>query len=574
MFQNHLLQLARADRDGAAGRLHGRRGARREGEGAARRCTRPGAEVDVVRGQYGARRRRGRARCPATARSRASRPDSMTETYVAAKLYIDNWRWAGVPFYLRTGKRLPQRETTIAIQFKRAPHPLVREDDVGDGAAAERARSSTSSPTRASRSRSAPRCPGQGMTIRTGAHGLPLRRRLPHRAARGLRAADPRLRCSATRRCSRAPTRSRSSGSSSTSIVAAWQRDRPAFPNYDAGTWGPAARRRAAPPRRPLLAPALSRDRSSVSRRSRSSARLDDAARSATEPSQRTSVLTHMAWVPPEWEPAAERVLEGLGARVPSRTILLHPDPGGEGRPARRRDHARVLFPAASRASARRSSASGCAAAARTRRRASSCRSRFPTCPVFLRWRGQPPFGAREFEQLVGVSDRLIVDSPEWPGPEGRSRALPDLFGQIAVSDIAWARLALAGALAELWPGIPTSARGRVRGTLARRCSSRAGSLAARPRRHRARARAGGGDRASSRRARRRTRAARAAPAERPPLRGARPVHPGPGVRGGGPLCGVVDVGGPDRRGDDRQREHEEHEAETERSCGRARDPC
>ena len=50
-------------------------------------------------------------------------PDSMTETYVAAKLYVDNWRWADTPFYIRTGKRLPRRETTIAIQFKRAPHP-------------------------------------------------------------------------------------------------------------------------------------------------------------------------------------------------------------------------------------------------------------------------------------------------------------------------------------------------------------------------------------------------------------------------------------------------------------------
>ena len=56
-------------------------------------------------------------------RSRASRRDSTTETFVAAKLYVDNWRWAGTPFYVRVGKRLPKRETTIAIQFKRAPHP-------------------------------------------------------------------------------------------------------------------------------------------------------------------------------------------------------------------------------------------------------------------------------------------------------------------------------------------------------------------------------------------------------------------------------------------------------------------
>jgi glucose-6-phosphate 1-dehydrogenase len=50
-------------------------------------------------------------------------PDSTTETYVAVKLFVDNWRWAGVPFYLRTGKHLPRRVSEIAIQFHAAPHP-------------------------------------------------------------------------------------------------------------------------------------------------------------------------------------------------------------------------------------------------------------------------------------------------------------------------------------------------------------------------------------------------------------------------------------------------------------------
>jgi glucose-6-phosphate 1-dehydrogenase len=53
-------------------------------------------------------------------------PDSNTETYVALKLQIDNWRWAGVPFYLRTGKRLAQRTTEIVIQFRRTPFVLFR----------------------------------------------------------------------------------------------------------------------------------------------------------------------------------------------------------------------------------------------------------------------------------------------------------------------------------------------------------------------------------------------------------------------------------------------------------------
>ena len=57
-------------------------------------------------------------------------PDSKTETFVALKLSIDNWRWADVPFYLRTGKRLPKRVTEIAIQFKRAPFVLFRKTSI------------------------------------------------------------------------------------------------------------------------------------------------------------------------------------------------------------------------------------------------------------------------------------------------------------------------------------------------------------------------------------------------------------------------------------------------------------
>src|SRR6266511_1695721 len=49
-------------------------------------------------------------------------PDSVVETYVAAELRVDNWRWAGTPFYLRTGKRLPKRATEVVVQFKAAPH--------------------------------------------------------------------------------------------------------------------------------------------------------------------------------------------------------------------------------------------------------------------------------------------------------------------------------------------------------------------------------------------------------------------------------------------------------------------
>ena len=54
-------------------------------------------------------------------------PESRTETFAALRLFIDSWRWAGVPIYLRTGKRLPKRSTEIAVQFKRAPYALFRQ---------------------------------------------------------------------------------------------------------------------------------------------------------------------------------------------------------------------------------------------------------------------------------------------------------------------------------------------------------------------------------------------------------------------------------------------------------------
>ncbi|HXU85882.1 MAG TPA: glucose-6-phosphate dehydrogenase [Verrucomicrobiae bacterium] len=81
---------------------------------------------DVVRGQYGpgwvaAKPVQGYRSEPEVD------PESETETYIAARFEVDDWRWSGVPFYLRTGKRLPKRATEIAIQFKEVPHRLFRE---------------------------------------------------------------------------------------------------------------------------------------------------------------------------------------------------------------------------------------------------------------------------------------------------------------------------------------------------------------------------------------------------------------------------------------------------------------
>jgi glucose-6-phosphate 1-dehydrogenase len=83
----------------------------------------------TVRGQYGEGVMNGQ-RVPAYRAEPGVPPDSRTETFVAMKLLIDNWRWADVPFYLRTGKRMPVRNTHIVIQFRRAPFVLFRDTPV------------------------------------------------------------------------------------------------------------------------------------------------------------------------------------------------------------------------------------------------------------------------------------------------------------------------------------------------------------------------------------------------------------------------------------------------------------
>ena len=171
-------------------------------------------------------------------------------------------------------------------------------------------------------------------------------------------------------------------------------------------------------------------------------------------PALRTSVLTHVAWVPLEWERAAMSVLEGMADRYPSRAIVLHPDADAD----EDRLDAEVdwqCFPAQER--------HVCGETIRIwlRGRAALAPASvvlpltLPDLPLFLRWRGLPPFGEQAYEQLVDVADRLIVDSSEWPEPSaGYARLLPS-FERAAVSDLAWARtLPWRVALARLWPGV------------------------------------------------------------------------------------------------------------------------
>jgi len=184
-------------------------------------------------------------------------------------------------------------------------------------------------------------------------------------------------------------------------------------------------------------------------------------------PYQRTSVMTHTAWVPPEWVEAAEDVLSGLAERHPSRTIVLVPEPEDEDGLEANVDV--EVFPSGEGRQI-------CAETIRIRlkgKRASAPASVvqplfLPDLPVFLRWRGVPAFQSDSFQSLIGVVDRLIVDSTEWAEHAGPYRELADVFDRVVVSDIAWARTSRwRNQLASLWPGIAEVERIKVRGTAA-----------------------------------------------------------------------------------------------------------
>jgi glucose-6-phosphate dehydrogenase assembly protein OpcA len=169
----------------------------------------------------------------------------------------------------------------------------------------------------------------------------------------------------------------------------------------------------------------------------------------------RTSVMTHVAWAPPQWAAAARRTLAGLEELHPSRTILLLPDPGKAD--AIGVDVELRCFPIPG---SRREVCSEV-----IQLRLGGARSHVPgsivqpllitDLPTFCRWRGLPPWGKPELEQLVDICDRLVVDSSEWRGLPVAYTQLCALFDRIAVSDIAWGRsVGWRGRLAALWPDV------------------------------------------------------------------------------------------------------------------------
>jgi glucose-6-phosphate dehydrogenase assembly protein OpcA len=185
--------------------------------------------------------------------------------------------------------------------------------------------------------------------------------------------------------------------------------------------------------------------------------------------SMRTSVMTHLAWVPAEWAEPARAALEGMAERHPSRTIVLFPEPDASDNRIDARaeveswevpDTDRRLVTEVVELTLRGSRAKAPASIVEP--------LLISDLPVFLRWRGEPSWGAPELEQLVDVTNRLIVDSTEWDDVPDPYRRLAELFPRCATSDIAWARTSRwRSHLATLWPGLADVRTVRVRGTAA-----------------------------------------------------------------------------------------------------------
>ena len=186
-------------------------------------------------------------------------------------------------------------------------------------------------------------------------------------------------------------------------------------------------------------------------------------------PNLRTSVMTHLAWVPADWQPQARAALAGMAEQHPSRAILLFPDPDS----GLNSIDADVSVESYAIPGADRNISSEV-----IELRLHGTRAKAPASivepllisdlPVFLRWRAEPTWESQELDQLVRITDRLIVDSTEWEDLPYPYTRLAQLFDRTAVSDIAWARTSRwRSILAGMWPGIAEVGTVRVHGTAA-----------------------------------------------------------------------------------------------------------
>jgi len=233
VFQNHLLQLVALT--GMEPPIDFTAEAVRNEKLKVLKALATPAPNEVFRGQYGPGFVEGQP-VPGYREESNVASESVTETFVAAKLEIENWRWADTPFYVRIGKRLPRRETTIAVEFKRVPHPLFED--------ASELRPNILivhiQPNEGVSLAIGAKVPGEGMRVRTVhmdfLYGGSFRTGLPE--------AYERLILDAMLGDATLFTRAdeiEEQWALVDAIIAAWRRDTPSFPNYPAGTWGPQA---------------------------------------------------------------------------------------------------------------------------------------------------------------------------------------------------------------------------------------------------------------------------------------------------------------------------------------------
>jgi glucose-6-phosphate 1-dehydrogenase len=192
----------------------------------------------TARGQYGRGWVAGQE-APGYREEPGVAPDSTTETYVALKLFVDNWRWEGVPFYLRTGKRMPKRSTEIAVQFQCAPHLLFHATS-GDPLQPN-VLTMHLQPDEGISLRFSAKVPGASMQIR------PVHMDFLYGSSFAIESPDAyeRLLLDCMLGDSTLFTRRdevEAEWAFITAILEGWgHASRPSFPNYEAGSWGPAS---------------------------------------------------------------------------------------------------------------------------------------------------------------------------------------------------------------------------------------------------------------------------------------------------------------------------------------------
>ena len=242
MIQNHLLQVMAtiAMEPSASFRANSVRDERSKLLRSIRPMTRDEVLQNTVAGQYGPARIGGQD-VPGFRQEPGVAPNSQTNTYAAVTFFVDNWRWAGVPFYVRTGKRLAKRVSEISIQFNSAPLHLFNQDSGGpSGDPGVNLLILRIQPEEGISLKFLSKRPGQGMTLRPVSmdfnYGSSFGERSPSAYETLLLDAiigDPTL---YTRQ-----DMVEASWSVVEPIQNTWRETKFDFPNYPAGSWGPAA---------------------------------------------------------------------------------------------------------------------------------------------------------------------------------------------------------------------------------------------------------------------------------------------------------------------------------------------